>query len=223
MRSNSSPVRLDAEPVAMTEKLKHETAFDSARQQLGDTYAKALVAALEKSGTTDDAMAELNSLIEDVWNRHETLETVMNSPRITFSEKERILDSAFQGKMDPLLLNFLKVVAQHSRMDCLRTVRHSANSLVNDLRGRKEVVVETAIKLDDNLRQTVTEHLTGILNAEVILEERVNPELLGGIRVRVGDTVFDGTVANRLQSLQQLVGEQTSRKVRDKPLRFATN
>lgn len=205
----------------MTDSVKHETAFDSDRQHLGDTYAKALVAALEKAGTTDGALEQFNSLIEDVWNRQQTLDDVMNSPRVGFDEKERIIDQAFQDKMDPTLLNFLKVVARHGRMDCLRTILRSANSLLNEMRGRKEVVVETAIQLDDSLRQQVTDHLKGVLDAEVILQERVNPTLIGGIRVRVGDTVFDGTVANRLQSLQAQVAESTSRKVREKPLRFA--
>jgi len=205
----------------MTDSVKHETAFNPDSQYLGDTYAKALVAALEKAGTTDGALEQFNSLIEDVWNRQPTLEDVMNSPRISFDEKERILDQAFQDQMDPTLLNFLKVVARHGRMDCLRTILRSANSLLNDMRGRKEVVVETAIQLDDSLRQQVTDHLQGVLNAEVILQERVNPALIGGLRVRVGDTLFDGTVANRLQSLQAQVAESTRRKVREKPLRFA--
>jgi F-type H+-transporting ATPase subunit delta len=157
-----------------------------------------------------------------VWNRQQTLEDVMNSPRISFGEKERILDQVFQDRGDPTLLNFLKVVAKHGRMDCLRTILRSANSLLNDMRGRKEVVVETAIQLDDSLRQQVTDHIKGVLDAEVILQERVNPNLIGGIRVRVGDTVFDGTVANRLQSLRAQVAESTSRKVREKPSRFAS-
>lgn len=207
----------------MPDNVKHETTFDSARQHLGDTYAKALVAALEKAGTTDEALEQFNSLIEDVWNRQQTLEDVMNSPRVGFDEKERILNRAFEDQMDPLLLNFLKVVGRHGRMDCLRNILRSANSLLNDMRGRKEVVVETAIQLDDTLRQQVTDHLKGVLNADVILQERVNPSLVGGIRVRVGDTVFDGTVANRLQSLKAQVAERASRKVREKPLRFATN
>lgn len=205
----------------MTDSVKHETAFNPDSQYLGDTYAKALIAALENAGTTDGALEQFNSLIEDVWNRQQTLEDVMNSPRISFGEKERILDQVFQDRGDPTLLNFLKVVAKHGRMDCLRTILRSANSLLNDMRGRKEVVVETAIQLDDSLRQQVTDHLKGVLDAEVILQERVNPNLIGGIRVRVGDTVFDGTVANRLQSLRAQVAESTSRKVREKPSRFA--
>lgn len=207
----------------MTENAKHETAFDSDRQYLGDTYAKALVAALEKAGKTDEALEQLDSLIEDVWNRHQTLEDVMDSPRVPFSEKEGMLERAFAESMEPLLLNFLKVVARHGRMDCLREMHRSAQKLVNDLRGRREVIVETAVALDDGLRSQVTEHLQGSLQAEVILQERVDPSLIGGIRVRVGDTVFDGTVANQLRALRDQVAELSSRKIREKPLRFASN
>jgi F-type H+-transporting ATPase subunit delta len=206
----------------MTEQAKQEMAFDSDRQYLGDLYAKALIAALEKAGEPKDALDQFDSLIEDVWNQQETLERVMDSPRVSFSEKERILDSVFSGPMDTTLLKFLKVVARHGRMDCLRTIHRSAQRLYNEMCGRKEVIVETAIELDENLRGQVTEHLKGVLQAEIILQERVDPSLLGGIRVRVGDTVFDGTVANRLRSLREQVAEQTSRQIRDKPQRFTS-
>jgi F-type H+-transporting ATPase subunit delta len=206
----------------MTEQAKHETAFDSDRQYLGDLYAKALIGALEQAATPKDALDQFDSLIEDVWNQQSTMEGVMDSPRVSFVEKERILDRVFNGPMDATLLKFLKVVARHGRMDCLRAIHNSAKRLYDEMCGRKEVVVETAIELDDKLRGKVTEHLKGVLQAEIILHERVDPSLLGGIRVRVGDTVFDGTVANRLRSLQEQVAQQTSRKIREEPQRFSS-
>jgi F-type H+-transporting ATPase subunit delta len=206
----------------MAEKVTHESSFDSDRQHLGDLYAKGLVAALEKAGTTDEALEQFESAIQDVWNQHRTLGDVMSSPRIAFAEKERLLDRIFEGHMDPLLLNFLKVVAQHNRMNCLRAMQRSAQALLNEMRGRREVVVETAIALDDGLRQEVVEQLKSLLASDVILEERVNPTLLGGIRVRVGDTVYDGTISNRLKVLSEKVTDQLSRTVREKPRRFAT-
>ncbi len=109
---------------------------------------------------------------------------------------------AFASQMTPLFLNFLKVVARHGRLDCLRQIRTSANRQYSELLGRVEVTVKTATPLSGPLRGQIEQRLVAALGKPVDLQCTVDPELLGGLQVRVGDTVFDGSLDNRLDKMQ---------------------
>mgnify|MGYP001565729764 CR=1 FL=1 len=111
--------------------------------------------------------------------------------------KERILDRAFRGKMTGQLLNFLKVVTRRGRFDCLRAIQQAAKQLLNDLRGRVEVRLRSAQPLDPSLLAAVANRLRSVLGRDVDLQLQVDPELLGGLVIRVGDTVYDGSVVRR--------------------------
>src|SRR4029453_75850 len=173
--------------------------IDTARQRIGTVYAKALVGASEKAGQTDAVVTELKSLVADVLERLPDFDEALRSPRITPEEKVRLLDRVFGGKMSPLLLNFLKVVTQHGRLDCLRAIERAAQKLWNVLRKRIEVLIESAAPISNQLQYTIATRLKHVLGRDVVLTADVNPELLGGLVVRVGDTVYDGSLAGRLK------------------------
>src|SRR5687768_10727966 len=99
------------------EEIRQSTVMDTELQYLGTVYAKALLGATEKSGNTDTVLAELNSVVHDVLNRLPQLELMLASPRVPLDSKERLLDQAFQGKMTPQMLNFLKVIVARGRFN----------------------------------------------------------------------------------------------------------
>jgi F-type H+-transporting ATPase subunit delta len=179
-----------------------EQPFDPHRQHVGTVYAKGLVGAAQAAGTTPAVLAELDRLIDDVVVQVPDFERLLGSPRIRLSEKVRILDRLFAPAMNPLLLNFLKVVARHGRTDCLPEIRSAARKCWNELRGRVEVRITAATALDTQARGEVEGHLTRALGRPVELLVTVDPELLGGMVIRIGDTVYDGSLDHQLQRLQ---------------------
>ena len=128
-------------------KSKHDVA-DSGRQHLGSVYAKALLGAAEKAGQSQQVLDELDSLVSDVLNKLPQLDAAFASPRITAEEKSAMIDKAFGGRMSVTLQHFLKVVAKHERLDCLRAVKVEAQKLQQALRGQVEVTVHSAATLD---------------------------------------------------------------------------
>jgi F-type H+-transporting ATPase subunit delta len=196
------------------------TSFDRSRERLGSIYAKGLLGAAEAQHLTDRVLAELDSLIDDVLSRLEKFEQFLASPRIRVEEKTRILDLVFASRMTPLFLNFLKVVARHGRLDCLRQIRTSAKRQYSELLGRVEVTVKTATPLTDQLRRRIEQRLVAVLGKQVDLQCTVNPELLGGLQVRVGDTVFDGSLDNRLDKMQAETLHRATQLIRDSLQRF---
>jgi F-type H+-transporting ATPase subunit delta len=201
-------------------RTKHAV-IDTARQRIGTVYAKALVGAAEKTGQTDAVLGELKSLVADVLERLPDFDEVLRSPRITPEEKVRLLDRVFGGKMSPLLLNFLKVVTQHGRLDCLRAIERAAQKLWNVLRKRIEVLIESAAPISNQLQYTIATRLKHVLGRDVVLTADVNPELLGGLVVRVGDTVYDSSLAGRLKQMQAVTLERTTETIRESLERFS--
>jgi F-type H+-transporting ATPase subunit delta len=197
------------------------TTIDPRRQQIGAVYAKALLGAAEKAGQTDAVVEELDSLVADVLDKLPSFQAALASPRIGHEEKVALLDRAFAGRMLPVLLNFLKVLSRHGRLDCLRAIAEAAQKLLNELRGRVEVWVTTAAPLSKPLRDQIVTRLSALLGQDVVLKTKLDPEMLGGLVVRIGDTVFDGSVSARLIQMRQSAVEKTAARFRQSLERFA--
>ena len=194
--------------------------FDSDMQYLGTVYAKALLTAADKSGNTPEVLDEFDSLVSDVLEKLPKFELMLSSPRVPLPDKIATLDKALAGKIKKELLNFLKVVVEHGRFDCLRAMNKTARRLFNESRGRIEVQVKTAEALVSQTRELVVSRLTASLGKEVEVNAIVDPKIIGGMVVRVGDRVFDGSVSNRLSRLRDMALEQTAQQIRDSIDRF---
>lgn len=204
-------------------EVQHPTVFDSEQQRVGTTYAKALLGATEKAGLSETVVAELESLITDVFDRLPRFEHALASPRIAYERKEQLLDRALRGKMTPLLMNFLKVVTRRGRWDSLRAISRAARAELQRLRAQIEVQVQSAEPLDAATQALVAQRLTAALGRQVVLRLQVVPEIVAGLVIRVGDTVYDGSVANRLARLADEIASRASQRIRHDLERFATS
>jgi F-type H+-transporting ATPase subunit delta len=204
----------------MAENAQTENSFDAGRQHLGLVYAKALLGAAEKAGQAASVLEELESLQNDVLKSLPALRLTLNSPRVAQEEKVTLLDKAFRGKMSGTLLNFLKVTARHGRLDCLPDIVKSYRQLVSESQGKVEITVRAAYPLSNPLRDRISARLGEVLKKRVSLIVEVDPDLLGGLVVRIGDTLYDGSVKSQLQRMKTVALEQTTQAIRDSLNRF---
>ena len=117
-------------------------------------------------------------------------------------------------------VNFLKVVSWHDRMDCLRAIHAETRVLYDELRGRVPVELVTSVPIDDAVAQRLGEQLRGLTGGVPVLGRRVDPELIGGAVVRVGDTIYDGSVATQLQNLCQQMIDRSADEIQSRRDRF---
>jgi len=204
------------------EEVKQPTVFDSEQKHLGDVYAKSLLGATESAGNTEQVLEEFDALVGDVLDKLPKLEAALTSPRVPDEAKSQMLDKAFGGKMSATLLNFLKVVCEHRRFDCIRAMNRAAHSLQNELTGRVDVQITTVEPLTDELGERVADRLEALLGKKVNLTTQIDADLIGGLEVRVGDTVYDASVLGRLGRLRQEAVEKTSQAIRQSLERFET-
>jgi F-type H+-transporting ATPase subunit delta len=132
-----------------------------------------------------------------------------------------MLDKVLGGRASESLLTFLKVVGNHGRLDCLRQIRREARKYFNDLRNRMEVSVATAQPLTDELRGRIYDTLRASLGRDVELDATVDEALIGGMIVRVGDTVYDSSLRNRLNQMRSQAVGRVGQEIRERAERFA--
>ena len=185
----------------MSEADKHETVLDTGAEQLGKTYAQALIAAAKNAGVADDVINQLNQLVDEALAKCPSLQAAFASPRVDEAEKVRVIDRLLGDEFHPVLIKFLKVMASRERLGYLQAVRVAAESIYDEMLDRVVATVKTAVPLTDDLRKQITSDLGQFTGKEVKLRESVDTELIGGMIVRIGDQVFDSSVANRLNKL----------------------
>jgi F-type H+-transporting ATPase subunit delta len=196
--------------------------FDAGREHLGMVYAQALLGASEKAGVTEQVMGELDSLVVDVLDKLPNLRHVLTAPKVEVQQKERLIDRALGNKASKVLVNALKVMARHSRLDVIGDVRTAFRKLYNELRNRVEVDVRSAAPLDSQALEQIRQRLRAMLNRDVDVKVKVDPELLGGIVVRVGDTLLDGSLKTKLNLMREKALRSTEQRLRSTLDQFVT-
>ena len=115
------------------------------------------------------------------------MEAVFDSILVLPEEKATLIDKTLGGRVSPLLVNFLKVVARHGRLDCLRAIHCQTHVAYDKLRRRIPVRLTTAEPVERRHGRRIVADLRGKLEGEPIIEQTVDPSLIGGAVLRVGD------------------------------------
>ncbi len=189
--------------IEAAKNVEHAVHIDVRAQQIAGVYAKAFLGAAETSGATGDRVAEIEALVSEVFEKFPQFETLLSASLIKHEEKLGILDRVLGGKVSPLLLDFLKVLSQHGRLDVLRAIAREARSQYDALRGKVRVRVTTASELPPAESQKLIPALSQLLSGEPEVQWAVDPELIGGVVLRIGDTVYDGSVARQLEKMRE--------------------
>ncbi len=206
----------------MDQEIQHPTVFDADQQQLGDVYAKALLGFGKENGSIDQLVDQLGGVVGAI-NELPKFKAALESPRVSDEQKSVMIDKAFGGKVEKDLVNFLKVVASKGRLDCLNSILGSARNLHDEMAGRVQATVTTAQEIDDSVRNKVAEKLSAVLGKTVTITSSVDPGIIGGMVVRIGDTVFDGSVVNQLSQVKTRALKRTTDAIRASIEKFTSS
>ncbi|BAM02357.1 ATP synthase F1 subunit delta [Phycisphaera mikurensis] len=171
--------------------------------QVGRVYADALIELAQKHDRLDEVADEAQQL-SDLLREQPRLQTLLSNPAITSADRVDLVERVFAGKVSDTLFKFLSVMARKDRLDELDAVLVSVRQRVADIRGEVEVDAWTAKEMGEDLRNDVRDRVASALGGKAVtLREHVDPSLLGGLKLRVGDRLVDGTAATRLRLLRR--------------------
>ncbi len=190
------------------------TVFDSEGQHVGEVYAKALLQAAAPANKVDLVVDQLESIVNDVLSKNDKFEAVLANPKLSVDEKIGLIDRVFGKSLDGTVLNFLKVLCRRQRLQFVRSIASAAVELRDEIAGRVQVQVTTTEALDPQAAEKLRNTLKNTLQKDVRLVTKIDPSILGGLVVRVGDTVYDGSVDGQLKALRREVGAKAEAAVR---------
>ena len=193
---------------------------DAGVEHIADVYAKGLLAATERAGQTAAVLDEFDAVMTEVIGSFPKLEAVLDSILVLPEEKVALIDKTLGGRVSPMLVNFLKVVARHGRLDCLRAIHCQTHAAYDKLRRRIPVRLTTAEPISADMAARIVESLRGKLEGEPIIEQLVDPSLIGGAVLRVGDIIYDGSIANQLINLRQKMSDRSVHEIQSRRDRF---
>jgi F-type H+-transporting ATPase subunit delta len=164
-------------------------------------YAEALLSLARKAGD----LQAWGRQIDDVANameRDDRLRRFLEAPQVSADEKNAVLSKAYEDRAPRLFLRYLQQLVKNRRQMLIPEIANEYRNLVDEVEGRLHAQVTLARDVDDEQRAEIARRLSHTLGKTVVPQVRINPNILGGIVVRVGDRVMDGSVRRRLSILR---------------------
>ena len=174
------------------------------RDPVAKVYAEALAGACGPTASVAEQVEVAFEAFAQAWRADPGIRFFLLAPNLPAQAKREVLAKALAGA-PPVFLNFLGLVVDKGRAGALPSIQEAFRDLRDEASGRVRVLASTASAMTPPQSSTVRTSLAEKLKREVVLEEQVKPELLGGVRLQIGDWVADGTVARRLSDMARTV------------------
>jgi ATP synthase F1 delta subunit len=176
-------------------------------EEIAEVYARSLFEVAKEHDVLDRVHEELGEFA-DALSDDRTLQVFLFSPYFSSQEKREGIRKLVSDA-DERFVNFLELVAERHRMPALLRIRREFDALWAEENQLLPVTVTSAVELDEGLVEEIGERIEEQTGRTVELSSNVDPNVLGGLMVRVGNMVFDGTVRNRLERLRKQVAKAT--------------
>ncbi len=172
-------------------------------EELAEVYARSLFEVARDTGTLDVVREQLGQVADAVAGDRE-LQTFFFSPYFSVPEKEEGFDRAFTGT-DPIVRNFLGLLIEKHRMPVLFRVRQRFEAMWQEENRVLPVQITSAIPLDEATVRSIGDRIGSQTGRRIELSADVDPDVLGGLVLRVGNSVVDASIRNRLENLRTTV------------------
>jgi F-type H+-transporting ATPase subunit delta len=172
-------------------------------EEIAQVYARSLFEVAKEQDKLDEIRDELGTFEEAV-GQDRSLSTFFFSPYFSTEEKKDGLHKAVEGA-DETFVNFLELLIEKHRMPAIHRIRREYDGLWREENKLLEVQVTSAVELDEEVVSSLGERIGEATGRKVDLTANVEPDILGGIVLRVGNSVLDASIRNRLEQLRKQV------------------
>ena len=172
-------------------------------EEIARVYAKALFEAAKDRGKLDTIRDQLGQFV-DALHENREMQLFLFSPSFSSAEKIEALKSAVTDA-EPELLNFLELLLEKRRIPVIFRIQRQFDAMWDKENKRLDVTVTSAVELDPEVTKRISDEIEEQTGHTVELTSRVDPDILGGLVVQVGNMVLDTSIRNRLEKLRKSV------------------
>ena len=172
-------------------------------EEIAEVYARSLFEVAKDEDKLDEVREQLGQ-VADAIEGDQQLQVFFFSPYFSTEEKKEGLGKVLDGAED-IVQNFLELLIEKHRVPAIHRIRREYDALWQEENKLLPVEVTSAIELDEDTVKQIGDQIGERTGRKVQLESKVDPDILGGIVVRVGDRILDASIANRLESLRKQV------------------
>jgi F-type H+-transporting ATPase subunit delta len=175
---------------------------DSHQTPTAIAYADALLQLASEANVADQIGQELSDIRQIIADNDE-LAQLLADPVISAEEKGKFLHRVFDGQASKLMLNFLGLVNEKGRLSLLSAIAASYQDLLDDRQGIVEVDVTVANRISDGELDDIRQRVSQAMKREAVVYQYVDPEIIGGLILRIKDQLIDGSVRAQLGAMQK--------------------
>ena len=204
-------------PIDPNTDLRHETVLDVTEEQIARVYANGFLGAVAGEGNVEELVEELEAIVKDVLDRHPRFERSLSPAFMSNEDRLAMFDRVFGSRVSRPVLNLLKVLSAHGRVAALRSVVRQVRKLYGSSINRIDVEVRSALPLAEDVYASIRETLQARLGIQPVLRVAVDPDVLGGVVIKVGDTVYDGSIRTIFERARRAMIERAVETIEMKP------
>lgn len=167
-------------------------------------YAEALFMLAKENKKEEEYALQLN-VIEKAFNEQMEYKTLLSSPSIPLSERICAIDSAFSGVLDKDVLSFLKLIVEKGRISSFSECVCEYDQLLSGLKNLLTAVVRCVTPLSEKQLTVLKEKLDKITSKNVLIEQVIDKDLLGGIIIEIDGKIIDGSLKNKLSEIKGVI------------------
>lgn len=165
-------------------------------------YARALFDLAQEKGKTSDAANDLRTVAQ-VLQEVPDLKKLLEHPKMDTSVKNELLKQSFEGKVSEEVLNLLMLLVDRKRAELIEDVQVQFDKLASEALGRAVAVVYTPKPLNDPEKNQIAEHFGKLTGKSIEVDNIIDERLLGGLKIRIGDKLFDASLSSKLEKLEK--------------------
>ncbi|MBN1533912.1 MAG: ATP synthase F1 subunit delta [Spirochaetes bacterium] len=173
-----------------------------AANDISRVYALSLVEVGQGKNVLPDLEEEMKFL-SDLFTSDRDVRQYLISPAFSKESKREFVKKVFTGKLSDYVTNLLNVLIENDRQEFIPKIYEAMTELIDETQNRLHVSVTTTSEMDASLKESIVEILSKKFNKQIVLKEKIDESIMGGIIIRIGDTVIDGSLVKDLKNIRK--------------------
>lgn len=166
-------------------------------------YSEALAQLTKTSDLSYEKISSELASIEDILTQSKDLNEFLTNPLISVEDKKDVINKIFSNEINPLMVNFLKVLTDRNRFSAFGEVRRTFNEMVDKVNNVSRVKVTSAVELSEDAKARLKNKLEEKLQKTVTFDWEINAQIIAGLIIQLGDNIIDSSLKHKLEDLSK--------------------